>query len=96
MLGYTAYLDSAADHMLVDPSLKPNVGTPPTFLIQAENDRSYINSSLAYYAALKDAGVRRKCTYTLPVAMDLECIQAACRKRTGPISLPHGCERAAF
>ena len=57
ILGYPAYLDSAADHMLVDPSLKPNAGTPSTFLIQAENDRSYINSSLAYYAALKDAGV---------------------------------------
>lgn len=32
--------------------------TPPTFLVQAENDNvDGVNQSLAYYIALKDAGV---------------------------------------
>src|SRR5262249_48783906 len=42
--------------------LNPNVPvthkTPPTFLVQAENDKvDGVNQSLAYYIALKDAGV---------------------------------------
>jgi acetyl esterase/lipase len=44
------------------PKLNPNVPvtkeTPPTFLLEAENDDSdSVNDSLAYYIALKDAGV---------------------------------------
>ena len=31
--------------------------TPPTMLIQTEDDKSYINSSLFYYYALKEAGI---------------------------------------
>jgi acetyl esterase/lipase len=42
--------------------LNPNVPvthqTPPTFLVQAENDKvDGVNQSIAYYIALKDAGV---------------------------------------
>jgi acetyl esterase/lipase len=42
--------------------LNPNVPvthqTPPTFLVQAENDNvDGVNQSIAYYIALKDAGV---------------------------------------
>lgn len=57
ILGYPAYLESADDHKVIDPVLTPVQGTPPTFIIQAENDKSYIDSSLAYYRALKDAHV---------------------------------------
>ena len=39
------------------PEVKVSSATPPTMMIQAEDDKSYINSSLFYYYALKEAGV---------------------------------------
>ena len=57
ILGYPAYLSSGAEGRDLDPSLTPNPRTPPTFMIQAENDQKYIDSSLVYFRALKDAGV---------------------------------------
>lgn len=57
ILGYPAYLSSGPDRRDLDPNLMPNPRTPPTFLIQAENDKNYIDSSLVYFRALKDAGV---------------------------------------
>lgn len=62
LLGYPAYLYFPDDHERFNPALtpvaKPNgEGTPPTFIIQAENDKSYIDSALNYYRALKDAGI---------------------------------------
>jgi acetyl esterase/lipase len=41
----------------VDPTYMPNQFTPPTFLIQAENDRSYGRNAPAYYEALAAAGI---------------------------------------
>ncbi|MDD2436263.1 MAG: alpha/beta hydrolase [Massilibacteroides sp.] len=55
ILVYPAYLD-AADFQ-VSPEVKPTAQTPQTLIIQAEDDKSYINSSLFYYYALKEAGV---------------------------------------
>jgi acetyl esterase/lipase len=55
VLVYPAYLD--ADTFRIAPELKVSPQTPPTLLIQAEDDKSYINSSLFYYYALKEAGV---------------------------------------
>jgi acetyl esterase/lipase len=55
LLVYPAYLD--ADTFKIAPELKVSTQTPPTMLIQAEDDKSYINSSLFYYYALKEAGV---------------------------------------
>ena len=55
LLIYPAYLD--ADTFRIAPELKVSPQTPPTLLIQAEDDKSYINSSLFYYYALKEAGV---------------------------------------
>jgi acetyl esterase/lipase len=57
ILGYPAYLATGPNKTELDPSLTPNSRTPPTFMIQAENDTSYIDSSLVYYRALTDAGV---------------------------------------
>lgn len=53
------------DHATRDPArldLRPDIavtaGTPPTFLLQAENDEvDGVQQSLAYYVALKQAGV---------------------------------------
>lgn len=55
LLVYPAYLD--ASNFQLSPELKVTANTPPTMLIQAEDDKPYINSSLFYYYALKEAGV---------------------------------------
>jgi acetyl esterase/lipase len=55
LLIYPAYLD--ADTFRIAPELKVSPQTPPTFFIQTEDDKSYINSSLFYYYALKEAGI---------------------------------------
>ncbi len=55
LLVYPAYLDG--ENFRLAPELKVSSATPPTMLIQAEDDKSYINSSLFYYYALKEAGV---------------------------------------
>lgn len=55
LLVYPAYLDG--EHFQLAPELKISAATPPTMLIQAEDDKSYIDSSLFYYYALKEAGV---------------------------------------
>ncbi len=50
---------SRADQQLgLNPDLHITKETPPTFLLQAENDDSdNVNDSLAYYVALKNAGI---------------------------------------
>lgn len=55
LLVYPAYLDG--EKFQLAPELKVTVNTPPTMLIQTEDDKSYIDSSLFYYYALKEAGV---------------------------------------
>lgn len=55
LLVYPAYLDS--QNFQVAPEVKPTKDTPQTMIIQTEDDKSYINSSLFYYYALKEAGV---------------------------------------
>ena len=58
ILGYPAYLSAGPNGMELDPHLACRIPrTPPTFMIQAENDKTYIDSSLVYFRALKDAGV---------------------------------------
>ena len=51
MLIYPAYLDGT--NFQVAKDIHVSSETPPTFLIQAEDDENYINSSLFYYYALK-------------------------------------------
>ena len=55
LLVYPAYLDG--ENFQLAPEVKASSATPPTMMIQAEDDKSYINSSLFYYYALKEAGV---------------------------------------
>lgn len=55
LLVYPAYLDR--EKFQIADELKVSSEIPPTMLIQAEDDKSYINSSLFYYYALKEAGV---------------------------------------
>jgi len=52
---YPAYL-YAADYKMA-PELPVASDTPPTFLVQAEDDGPYVDSSLSYFIALKAAKV---------------------------------------
>jgi acetyl esterase/lipase len=54
-LPHTATADK---NLGLNPDLHITIQTPPTFLLQAEDDHvDNVNDSLAYYIALKNAGV---------------------------------------
>lgn len=55
LLVYPAYLDGADFQLASEIQVSSN--TPPTLMIQTADDKSYINSSLFYYHALKEIGV---------------------------------------
>lgn len=55
LLVYPAYL--SGKQFQLAPEVKVGPATPPTLLVQAEDDKAFINSSLFYYYALKEAGV---------------------------------------
>lgn len=52
---YPAYL--SGDNFSISPELKVDENTPPTILIQTQDDKSHIDSSVFYYYALKEAKV---------------------------------------
>lgn len=53
MLIYPAYLDG--ENFSLAPELNVSDKTPPTFLVQTQDDERLLNSSLFYYYALKEA-----------------------------------------
>ena len=55
ILIYPAYL-SKGNYGLAD-EIKDDKDTPPAFLYQSQNDKSYVDSSIAYYLALKKNNV---------------------------------------
>jgi acetyl esterase/lipase len=55
LLIYPAYLEG--EHFQLAPEIQVSSNTPPTMIIQTGDDQAYINSSLLYYYALKEAGV---------------------------------------
>ncbi len=57
LLIYPAYLTVKEDGDTVAPELKLTAETPPTFLVQAEDDGVRVENSLFYYAALRKAKV---------------------------------------
>ena len=60
---YPAYLAIPPDNQQLNPVYAPNQFTPATFLIQAENDRSYGRNALVYYGALLDAHIPAELHY---------------------------------
>jgi acetyl esterase/lipase len=51
-------LENTSKHFELNPAIPVTRKTPPTFLLQAENDPvDDVENSLVYYAALKKAGV---------------------------------------
>ena len=55
LLIYPAYL--SGENFSLAPEIKVTDKTPPTFIVQAQDDHKYINSSLFYYYALKEAKI---------------------------------------
>ena len=53
MLIYPAYL--AGENFSLAPEIEVSEKTPPTFLVQTQDDYRLLNSSLFYYYALKEA-----------------------------------------
>jgi acetyl esterase/lipase len=55
---YPGHLWNEDEGFKLNPNVPVSTTTPPTFLLQAEDDRvDNVNHSLVYYIALKDAGV---------------------------------------
>jgi acetyl esterase/lipase len=54
---YPGYLAIAENHFAPNPDIHPTADTPPTFLVQAEDDPVHVENSLVYFQQLKDAGV---------------------------------------
>jgi acetyl esterase/lipase len=60
---YPGHLWTEKKELAFNPEIRVTSDTPPTFLLQAEDDVDGVNQSLVYYIALKNAKV--------PVAMHL-------------------------
>jgi acetyl esterase/lipase len=60
---YPAYLAMPPEETSLFPAYTPNSFTPDTFLIQAENDRTYGRNALVYYRALMDAHIPAQLHY---------------------------------
>jgi acetyl esterase/lipase len=55
---YPGYLALANQNFAPNPDIRVTSETPPTFLVQTEDDRvAHVESSLRYYVALKEANV---------------------------------------
>jgi acetyl esterase/lipase len=54
---YPGYLALAEQNFVLNPAIRPTADTPPTFILQAEDDPVHVENSLVYYLALKNAKV---------------------------------------
>lgn len=57
VLIYPGYLTDEATHNTLAHGIDPTPNTPPTFLLQAEDDPVHVENALVYYRALKDLKV---------------------------------------
>jgi acetyl esterase/lipase len=57
MVIYPGYLRNEAAPKTLSAGVAPSADTPPTFLLQAEDDPVHEENALLYYQALKEAGV---------------------------------------
>ncbi len=55
---YPGYLSIAEQNFIANPAIEPTADTPPTFILQAEDDPVHIENSLVYFLALKNAKVQ--------------------------------------
>ena len=54
---YPGYLALADQNFAPNPSIHPTAQTPPTFLVQAEDDPVHVENAVVYFMALKNAKV---------------------------------------
>ena len=54
---YPGYLALAEQNMAANPDIKPTADTPPTFIVQAEDDPVHVENATNYFLALKNAKV---------------------------------------
>lgn len=54
---YPGYLALAEQDFAANPDIQPTAQTPPTFLLQAEDDPVHVENSIVYFLELKKAGV---------------------------------------
>ena len=54
---YPGYLTDSPDLKTMNPNIGATSKTPPTFLVQTEDDFAHVENSLLYYQALKEAKV---------------------------------------
>jgi acetyl esterase/lipase len=54
---YPGYLAMEHRHFALNPDIHPTAGTPPTFLVQAEDDPVHVENAVVYFMALKNAKV---------------------------------------
>lgn len=57
VLIYPAYLADERKDFALNRDVRPSAHTPPTFLVQTEDDPIHVENATVYYKALKDAGV---------------------------------------
>lgn len=54
---YPGYLSLSEQDFIANPAIRPTAGTPPTFILQAEDDPVHVENSVTYFMALKNAKV---------------------------------------
>lgn len=54
---YPGYLALAEQGMVPNPEIRPTAQTPPSFILQAENDPVHVENAVEYFMALKNASV---------------------------------------
>jgi acetyl esterase/lipase len=57
VVDYPGYLALADQDFAPNPDIQPTADTPPTFLLQAENDPVHVENAIVYFLQLKKAGV---------------------------------------
>jgi acetyl esterase/lipase len=57
VLVYPAYLSQADKNFAPTPEVTPTKDTPPTFIVQAEDDPVHVENAVTYFMALKNAKV---------------------------------------
>jgi acetyl esterase/lipase len=54
---YPGYLALEKENFAPNPEIKPTENTPPTFIVQTEDDPVHVENALVYYQELKNAKV---------------------------------------
>ncbi|HEY1804256.1 MAG TPA: alpha/beta hydrolase [Terracidiphilus sp.] len=54
---YPGYLSLAEKNFIANPAILPTSATPPTFILQAEDDPVHVENAVTYFMALKNAKV---------------------------------------